>query len=186
MRTLAICARAFKGSVRRAAGVEPLTSPPLALGMLAPADLAGADAKHPYRFLYVKLHGVPGRPYWYGDGYVKALDADTVRAADLGGCVVFASTCYLGDEDSPMMSALLEAGAVVVAGAGLNYAAPVQVVGSDVLGRLFRRFLSFHVSPAMALRWAKGMMVRRGGLPWAQVGDGLMVDTLGFRLYAPP
>ena len=96
-------------------------------------DLEGYDV------LVFKLHGLPGQPYWYGDDWQTALTAETVRAANLDGAMVFAANCHAitpRGKAGEMVQALLDAGArAVVAGAGQNLASNWRMVGADLLGR---------------------------------------------------
>ena len=129
-----------------------------------------------YRFLYFKLHGIKDQPYWYGDNWLTALSADTIHVADLSGAVVFAANCHL--PESPMLDALLAAGAeAVVAGGGRNYAGVTAMRGADLLGYYFRIMLQLHIPPKAALSIAKyGLRtIRRPSAPIA--------DALKFKLF---
>jgi hypothetical protein len=168
MRVLAYCCASYRLSVRRAAGVEPLLCPPADVSSFDPAWLRGQD------LIYVKLHGMPGQAYWYGDNWATALSAAQVRAADLSGAVVFVANCYLSE--SPMLEALRLAGAkAVVGGSGQNYAGKSRVFGADLLGMIFRQLLAVGLGPESALRLAKARL-RLGR-------DRVSRDTLEFELY---
>ena len=151
MRVFAFCAASFKQSVTKAAGVEPLLSPPVeAFGANGPEFnprwLSGYD------FVYFKLHGLVAQPFWYGDGMITAITAEQLQSADLSGAVVFAANCNTWHpsrpgspyRQAPMLLALLQAGArAVVAGPGENYARARGIYSADLLGLNFRRFLQF-------------------------------------------
>jgi hypothetical protein len=168
MRVLAYCCASYRLSVRRAAGVEPLLCPPAGADTFDPAWLSGQD------LIYVKLHGMPGQGFWYGDDWVTALSAAQVRGADLGGAVVFVTNCYL--PESPMLDALRVAGArAIVGGSGQNYAGKTRVFGADLLGLIFRQLLAVGLGPESALRMAKARL-RLGR-------DRVSRDTLEFGIY---
>ena len=76
MRTLAYCAESFREATRKAAGVEPLTCPPLWWREFDARAMEGCD------LLYFDLHGDPALASWCGDGGIVALTADQVRAAE--------------------------------------------------------------------------------------------------------
>jgi hypothetical protein len=127
-------------------------------------------------FLYFKLHGWPDQPYWYGDNWTTALKAEQLTAAELGGATVFVANCYL--PESPMLPALLSAGArAVVGGAGLNYAAVFSLVGADLLGYHFRQALKLGLAVTAAFRVAKWLMRKRTG----QAAE----DARAFKLWRP-
>ena len=177
MRVFAYCCASFKDITRKAAGVSPVTSPPSTVYNFDLALLEDRD------LLYFDLHGLPGEAYWLGDDRTLALTATALRKADLRGAVVFALNCYLADEDSPMLDALLDAGArYVVGGDGRNWAGGKRaIMDAGLLGLWFRRLLSWKVPPLQALAWAK-MRVR---LSPAKKGKRLAakVDTLKFKAY---
>lgn len=176
MRVVAYCAASFRGSTRRAAGVEPLTSPPyvdaplVAGGYLQfrPALVAGAD------LLYLALHGQEWLSEWIGDERIVALRAETLVRCDLAGAVVFAESCWLPESD--MLAALFEAGAqAVVGGSGENYGGARRLAGVSLLGRWFRLWLGLGLGPAPALWLAKARALVTPGANRA--------DLLGFRVF---
>lgn len=179
MNVFAYCCASFEDLTRQTAGVEPLLSPPVSAGNFEPAWLEGCD------FIYLDLHGKPGAEYWLGDDGIIALLAGQVREADLSGAVVFATNCYLADEDSPMMEALLAAGArYVIGGEGQNWALERRPSGAAMLGMRFRESLEDGNDPLLALALAKkelrlAMMIRKA------FGRKTMAvkDTLAFRAY---
>lgn len=185
MKVFAYCADTFKKSVRKAAGVDPATCPPVDAETFDPAWLEGND------LIYFDFHGLPGAAYWFEEIYqsgmimaerVMALTADQIRTVDLGGAVVFALSCYLGDEDSPMLNALLSAGAsYVVGGDGKNWAATKRVTGANRLGRHFRKALERGNPPLQALSLAKKLLQLT-----LKPNSKTVQDTLAFRAYYRP
>jgi len=163
---------------RKAAGVNPLTSPPFTARNIHSTfqKLTGCD------LLYFDLHGQPGEACWLGDDHTIALSAAQLREVNLTGSIVFALGCYLADQDSPMLDALLDAGArYVVGGAGENWAGRRSLFGASLLGLWFRRLLAWRVPPLTALALAKkrvkwGMMDKASKRLAAK-------DTLQFRAY---
>jgi hypothetical protein len=158
--------------------VEPLLSPPWTSASLVPQRLAGAD------LLYVKLHGLPGQPFWYGDDLITALSARMVRETDLAGTTVFVANCHLfeqradGIQPSPMLDALRAGGArAVVGGPGENYARSSAVHGADLLGCYFRRALALRLLPRLAFR------IARAALALTRHQDLATADTLAFRCF---
>lgn len=180
MRVFAYCADSFADAARLAVGVEPVTSPPVFAASFEPAWLAGHD------LVYFDLHGQPGEAVWYGD-VGAALTADQVRQADLGGAVVLALSCYLGDDDSPMLDALLDAGAgAVIGGPGRNYGGRRTLFGAGRLARHVREQLERGLGPLQALERAKrrslAEMILSGLLARADRARAAR-DALGFRLF---
>lgn len=164
MRVQALCCASFERSVKRAANVDPLLSPPVTVETFNPAVLQGYD------LLYVKLHGLPGQPYWYGDEWITATSAEQVCKTDLHGATVYAPTCFL--PQSPMLAALFEAGAeYVIGGEDENYERTV-----DRFGRIIRLLMQTGLSVETSFRLAK--------LRLRITPQTLAVrDTLNFRLY---
>lgn len=159
MRVFAYCDQTFAKSMRWMAGVEPVTCPPTTCETVDPGWLEYQD------LILIDLHGERGLDHWYAmvDGpipeRVVALRADQIRQADLDGAVVFATSCYLGEENSPMLQALLDAGAsTVIGGAGENWAGARKIAGAGMLAIFFRMFLEAGISPLKALDTAKQSM----------------------------
>jgi hypothetical protein len=170
LRVFAYCAKSFEQNVRRVAGVQPLTCPPVSLETFSSEVLEGHD------LLYFKLHGLPGQSYWYGDNLITAISADQIRQADLGGAGVFVANCFTSRE-SPMFQALREAGARwIISGEGENYASSQTIAGVDLLGLYFRRLLGLGLGAARAFKWAKWRL-RHKKL------DKRTRDTLDFKMY---
>ena len=182
MRVFAYCAKSFEKSAWRMAGVRPMTCPPFSAETFDPIVLAG------HALLFFDLHGMPGEPRWRGDDHVVALTADQIRSVDLGGSIVFALNCYLANDDSPMMDALLDAGArYVIGGDGKNWAGGTwRIYGATELGLWFRRFFTIGIRPERALALAK-MPVKRDLKRQERKGKqghaNAAKDTLEFKLY---
>lgn len=176
MEVFAYCAKQFERSAQKASGVKPLTCPPVDSTYLEafPHYLEGND------FIYFDLHGRPGAPYWLGDDGHFALNARQLGKIDLSGAVVFATNCYLGNDDSPMLDALLAAGAkYVIAGSGPNFApARSLAFGAGLLGLWVRRFLTLGMGVSTALSLAK----KRVGLTGI-VNKQVARDTVDFHLF---
>ena len=192
----AFCARSFTYSVRKAAGVVPVVSPPTTVETFDPAALSNCD------LLYLKLHGLAQQAYWYGDNWLTAASKEQIETCDLEGptaradrgshpkptrgsrldpgtgTIVFAANCFL--PESPMLDALFAAGArCVVAGHGPNLGGRTKLLSSDLLGRYFRRGLQIGLSPKHALRLAKARLI----LSRRSAGKK---DALAFKLFWPP
>jgi hypothetical protein len=175
MKTFAYCCASYREAVRKAAGVLPMCSPPhTSKSFWIPTLLENRD------LLYFDLHGHAGDAQWYGDNALVALRASQIRGADLGGAVVFAANCYLSDDDSPMLDALLDAGASwVVGGQGPNYGAKGErLVGANLLGMWFHRLLELGFDVLDALRLAKARMLASRWV-WMQANR----DARAFRAY---
>ena len=169
MRVFAYCLASAAGSVRRAAGIEPATCPPISYRDFRPGWLDYRD------LIIFKLHGERDSPLWLGDDQVVALDLKILGESRLGGAVVFAENCWL--PESPMLKALLDAGAsAVVGGSGVNYGGTRTMAGADLLGLYFRWALERGTRPEVALRYAK----LRLRLKWPSLA---VRDTLGFQIF---
>ena len=161
--------------------MRPLTSPPFDALAFDPRWLEGYD------LLWFDLHGQPGLEWWLGDGGVVALTAKQVRGVDLGGALVFAVNCHLADAGSPMLDALLAAGAgYVIGGEGINWGGQRLLFGAGLLGLRLRQLVERGTGPLLALAWAK-RWVTLSLAANRVLGRGDMVeaarDTLGFRAY---
>jgi hypothetical protein len=158
MRTFAYCIPAAARAVRRATGVEPLTSPPMRQGTLA-ADPSGCT------LLYFRLHGMEQAPgAMFGDGMIPALSVEQVAEWNLAGAVVVLANCYGATSQFP--AAFYRAGAVaVIAGDGPNQAASARIIGADLLAMWVRKVLTLLDGAPMSnaiVRWA--MIVARARL----------------------
>jgi len=182
MKTFAYCSASFRRFVRRAAGTSPILCPPTTMATFDPRLPAGSD------FVWFKLHGLEGQPYWYGDNYTTALSARQLAQADLEGAVVFVSNCYLANDDGspgPMLQALAHARPkAIIGGPGTNYALPDRLGATDLLALYVRWFLQVGFATYNALRMAKlRLQLRRLRQPrWA---DRTTEDTLAFRIWQP-
>lgn len=181
MDVVAYCCASFAESTRRAAGVEPLTSPPLDAGIFDMHVLEGQDV------LWFDLHGEPGAAWWFGDGGLVALTAGQIVKTNLRGTVVFAINCYLADDNSPMLDALLTAGArYVIGGRGCNWGGQRTLMGAGLLGMRVLMLLERGRDPLKALTLAKRWLMLklvmdrcRGKTRRASAAQ----DALGFRAY---
>ena len=175
MRVLAYCAADYIAVTRRAAGVEPLACPPLTAATFNPRWLENRD------LLFFNLHSLPSVPALLGspNGLPVALKASQLEEVDLGGAVVFAEACFLGDAEHPMRKALFDAGAsVVIAGPGRNYGSALDAVkGADLLGLWIRRILAAGMSVGVA------MALARARLHWAARQSASARDALGFKVF---
>lgn len=189
MKIFAYCGQSFAEATQRITGVEPLVCPPAAAEYFDPHRLEGYD------LLYFDFHGLPGVPYWFEETLQRpfisertvALRAAQVRQVDLGDTLVMALSCYLGDSQSPMLDALLEAGATyVIGGDGQNWASKQDVTGAGILARRFIKAVADGKEPLVALAEAKRAVKR------TLIKDVAMLrfkrvkaakDTLGFRAY---
>jgi hypothetical protein len=145
-------------------------------------DLEGRD------FVFFKLHGLEGQPYWYGDNHTTALSAGQLATADLQGAVVFVANCWLLNDDnqpSPMLEALLHTQdphrgpRAVIGGPGTNYAYRNRIGGADLLALYVRFFLEVGFTVWSAFKWAR---IRLQVVRPTHVTR----DTLAFRIYANP
>lgn len=185
----AYCAGSYVVPTKKASGVEPLSSPPATVRDFDYRLLEGR------KLLYFDLHGKLGKTYWFGDGVI-ALDVGIIEKADLGGALVFATSCYLAEKNSPMLDALLTANAsYVVGGDGENWAPgkdASKLYGAHTLGLWFRRFavnagLKAPKSLGLAKKAVEMQMRRRSSAQGQKVSlEGLRKaskDTLEFRIY---
>jgi hypothetical protein len=177
MNVFAYCAASFYDSVRQAAGVEPLCSPPLNAALFD-ATLLQAD------LVYIKLHGLQHQPFWYGDDFIPALSREQILHVDLSHTTLFVANCHsfnIQDGQAvpgPMLSAALQAGArAVVCGTGETHARASVVDGCDLLGRHFRILHNLQVRPGLAFRLA------RGRLALSSRQDLAITDSLAFRIF---
>lgn len=178
MNVLSYCCASFRGATLLASGVRPLVCPPVDWYTFPVGSLAGQD------LVYLDLHGKPGDAQWYGDDDVVALRERQVRRVDLAGVTVFAVNCYLGDDDSPMLDALLAAGArAVVGGDGENFAGENRLLGASFLGYWFRRAMEWRYPPEGALTMAKRALWLTRLWARSSAHRQAVDDALGFRVY---
>lgn len=161
--------------------MRPITCPPTTSASFDPIWLHGND------LLFFDLHGAEGDDRWYGDDHVVALTARQIRRVPLVGTLVFATNCYLADQGSPMLDALLDAGVkYVVGGEGPNYGGAWTVNNASLLGMWFRMLLGTKIDPLRALMLAKWAVRAERGLNWLVRAKRRVVagdDTLKFRAY---
>lgn len=167
MKTFVLAARRFAVSTWIATGVRPRTAPPLTMQRFSPSWMDGAA------LVYVCAHGLPGQPYWYGDGLATLASAEQVRRADLAGAICYLAGCH---GEGPMSDALLDAGAAcVVADRDSNWSGLVWPRGSNELGRLFLGELRLGQSAGEALASAALRYRQRRTSP----RDVELVETMG-------
>ena len=173
LNTWAYCCQSFQLSVRKAANYEPLLCPPVTMETFQPHWM-----EH-HHFIYFKLHGLPDQPFWYGDAFTTALSADQVRSVDLRGTTVFVANCFMAP-CSPMLGALLDAGAAaVIGGDGENYARADTIDGADALGLFIRIWLERGFTPRNSFRFAKRL------LQFISTARPAIQDALRFELFQP-
>lgn len=135
MRVFAYCTEAARKAVKKATGVEPITSPPI-LADTFNTDLSGYD------LLYFRLHGLQIAPaMMFGEDMegrwskYPALHTSFLGAVRLKpGATVVIANCY--GKESKWPAKFYKAGvAVVVSGPGPNMAAGKSVIGTDLLMR---------------------------------------------------
>lgn len=190
MKIFAYCAYSFKESTAKASGVEPATCPPMDSQGFNTLWLAGKD------LIYFDFHGEPGGDIWYeqyrrqGDllpTRTVALTAIQLSEAALTDSVVFVLSCHLADKGSPMLEALLDAGAAyVIGGDGKNWASTGPTLfGAAQLGYLFRIALTLGLDPLPALDHAKRALENWVSLNREPTEKQLMAaaDTLEFKAY---
>lgn len=123
------CAASWSASTWITTGVKPLTCPPLDATSINPLDLVA-------RIIYIRLHGISGQPYLYGDGLITALTAKQVAALNLAGALVFLEGCH----SQTMAQAFLAAGAASVTGCeAATFGRRLLLGPSSVVGRAWLR-----------------------------------------------
>lgn len=174
--TFAYCSRSLRRFVARAAGAPPTLCPPTTMATFDLSSLAGRD------FVWFKLHGLEGQPYWYGDHFTTALSAHQLAQADLEGAVVFVSNCWLSHNDGthgPMLQALAAANPrAIIGGPGINYTLPNRLGATDLMALYIRFFLQIGFSPHGAFRIARIRLI-------LHKPDLATTDTLAFQLWKP-
>lgn len=165
-------ARAWRWSVFLATGRWPLTSPALGPDTFPTEKLTGHDV------LYFKLHGLPKEPRWYGLEYAngKAIWQDAINveniifAPDLDGAIVFAQSCYA--QQSPMVQALINAGASAVVGTSVKLKAGTWYPRhSDWIGRAFLSHLGRGASVQNAIHIATSNAQLSQSIDFSVSGD---------------
>ena len=154
-----------------------ITSPPC--GEPVPYSwLEGYDA------IYIDLHGEPSDVFLMGDSatgqMVKALNLLTVRRADIGGAVVFLTTCYL--PETGFIDAFLDAGAsAVIGGAGENWGGRLWPQGAQRLGLYFLELYAKDVPVEYCLKCAKHRL--RWDVAQRVMHPKATMDALEFKLW---
>lgn len=158
---VAYCARSWWLSTWRTTGTRPLTSPPLTADSL---DLNSLRAP----LVYLRLHGIPGAPYLFGDDRMPALAIEQVRALDLEGGIVFLEGCWGGR----IADAFLQAGAVAVVGAEASTWGRRWLLGpSSLVGREWLRTLNGGATVQEALNVAVNQIEPGRRDKWRAYGD---------------
>lgn len=185
MKVVAYASEMYAEALKRAAGVTPITSPPVTGYSVNVKEFEGAGV------LIFMLHGELGDPVWRGEGRQtigpitlrpEALRVDQLRGLDLQGTVILLGNCWSGNGPDVFRPVLFEAGAsAIIAGEGANYSE--RSSGQAGFPQLVRWFLSYYPrhSVRTALLLSKLSMVAnlvKGGLYVA--AD---VDTLAFKLF---
>ena len=148
LNVFAYCCASQRSAVSKAAGVEPLTSPPMHFEAFDARLLENRD------LLYFALHGLPDQPYWYGDDYLTALSVDTFHGLNLRQCTVFVANCHF--TASPFLPAIRACRPrAIIAGSGENYARSASLVGPHLLGYYLRVGLQAGLPPTLSLAAAK-------------------------------
>jgi len=114
------------------------TSPPLDYSNINMKEMEDCS------ILVFNLHGMPRNPMWFGsgpNGMTLAIRDDMFNGLDLSKAIVIAENCFGEDpdtpeEDSPMTTAIVKAGAkAIVGGTGLNYGGSYTSIGSDIIAK---------------------------------------------------
>lgn len=165
---IAYCAKTFAQTCQIVTGTAPITCPPVTAGELDTRRLEAG-------FLFIKLHGLPDQPYWYGDHWITALSALDIVQVDLSHTVVFVANCFF--PESPMLPALRAAGPrLIIGGGGVNWARAGQLAGPDYLALAIRRLLALGVPGRAAFA------IARMKLRLHRSQDLTIVDALQFEM----
>lgn len=155
-----------------------ITSPPTYARDVQPEWFTGYDV------VYLDLHGLAGSVYLYSGQHAEnaALSVETVRAMQLNGAVVFATTCFL--PQTPFVKAFLQAGAsAVIGGDGENFGGKTRLTGAQVLARLVLRELRDAHPVQAAVDRAKKVL--RANLRFQLFDRRSAEDALQFKLFTP-
>lgn len=202
--TLAFSCYSHRWAVAHAAGVEPLTCPPLRWGAPAKPCAAGPGAPHlhpdtyfdpgrlaDHDLLYFALHGFPDQPYWYGDDYLTALSVDAFDGLDLRSTVVFVACCHF--TEGPFLEAIQACKPkMIIGGGGQNFARRYALVGPHLLGYLFRNAYQTGLTAEASFALAKqGVKMRARAAPKLRhhktdlEDQAANKDALRFKAYRP-
>ena len=169
MNTTAYCTQDQAPLVRWAAGVTPLTCPPLSSS--SPAIIHHLS-NNKDKLLYIALHGLPDQPYLYGSEWITALRTDQITQLQIHNTIVYLPSCHT--PQSPILQAFLSTNAqAIIAGDNANYAPFIHHLGHHI-----RVLLSFHVPVTIAIRLARAQLSLQSAHPAA-------LDTLTLRIHRP-
>lgn len=162
MKLIAYAAKAWRISTWLTTGVWPITSPPLTADRLEPQQLQ-ADV------IYIRLHGLKGQPFMYGDpGFATALSAPQIAAMRLTGSLVFLEGCY-GNE---FAEAFLKAGArAVVGNQNPTWGRRWFLGPANIVGRAWLRQLRKGATVRRALQAAVRAVKAPHSLGWSVMGQ---------------
>lgn len=161
---IAYCCRSWAVSSFLTVGVRPKTSPPLDAQTLDPTVLVA-------RIIYIRLHGITGQPYLYGDNYITALTAEQVRKLDLSGSLVFLEGCH----SDTMAQAFLDAKAQSVTGCTETTYGKLWLLGpSSVVGRHWLQAIKAGKSAQEALQSGISHVPAKYAKGWYTVGKELI------------
>lgn len=122
-----------------------MTSPPVVMSEIDLGKLEG------YETLYIRLHGVKGSPFLYGDDFATAISAEQIASLDLKGCEVFLEGC----EGFMLADAFLAAGAKdVVSSDGPTYGRKYRLGSSSIIGKNYLKYRGENWPPVTALELA--------------------------------
>ena len=155
-----------------------IASPPCAEPSIPPTWLEGHNA------IYIDLHGEPSDVFLMGDTatgpMTRALSLHTVRRAELGGAVVFLTSCYL--PQTGFIDAFLQAGAsAVIGGSGQNWGGRLWPQGAQRLGLYFLELYAKDVPTEYCLKCAKHRL--RWDVAQRIMHTKATMDALEFKLW---
>lgn len=161
MKVAAYCACRWILSTWRTVGVRPITCPPVNAVTL---DMEWLKAP----VIYLRLHGVEGQPYLYGDHMETAVSARQIRGADLGGSLVFLEGCY----GLQMADAFLKAGSLAVVGRDRPTGGRRMLLGSGArIGRAWLQGIKRGMTCEEALKCALSKIGQKHRPGWAIAGN---------------
>lgn len=160
MNVWAYCSADWIASTRHAAGVEPVTAPPLDVdGLDSVLEKAAVSD-----LVYLNLHGFNNQSNYFGQSGKSigptALTPEAVLRCKWNGVVVFASVCFSAAEGASraIAEAFLANGARAFIGSkteAYGRMRPVRFDGeADRLGHVFRKLYRPDKDPAATLRAA--------------------------------
>lgn len=168
---VAICLEHTAAATHAAAGIPPITSPPLTQRTYRRAILESAD------LIYIKLHGQPNQPYWTNAGQQRVINYHQIAATNLTGKTILLAACHT-TQTSPMLQALIKANAAaIIYGDGENYTGITKPAGADILFTNLRQLLAAGIPTLIAYNLARNT-------PALLLTDSGR-DTRNFRLCIP-